>query len=164
MAVDPAAPIRIQRAALSDLDALLPLFEAYRRFYELEPRPADAREFLARRLTLGDAIILVARGPGTADDAVGFVQLFRSLSSLGLASIWILNDLFVRPDHRRRGVGRALMDACERLARETSSARVVLETSNDNFVAHMLYESLGYKVDDRMRHYTLEVKSSTRVA
>jgi hypothetical protein len=53
--------VSIEQATSRDLDDLVPLFDAYRRFYA---RPSDlllAREFLAARLSRGESVILVAR-------------------------------------------------------------------------------------------------------
>ena len=52
---------------------------------------------------------------------VGFAQLYPSFSSVSLRPIRILNDLFVDPDHRRSGAGRALLDAARDHARQTGA-------------------------------------------
>ena len=153
----------IERATPDDLDVLEPLFEAYRAFYRLEPRTADARTFLTRRLASGDSTILIARLRGT-NETVGFVQLYRSLSSLALATVWILNDLYVKPDVRGHGVGRQLMLAAHQLALDTAAVRVELETAPDNLPARMLYESLGYRSSGEMLHYSLVVNENAPVA
>jgi GNAT superfamily N-acetyltransferase len=44
-------------------------------------------------------------------EALGFTQLYPAFASLSLAPSWILNDLYVEPAARGRGVGEALMQA-----------------------------------------------------
>lgn len=146
--------IAIERATLHDVDTVLPMFESYRGFYHRPPRPDEARQFIARRLALCDATILIARAAG---EAVGFVQLFRGLSSLGLSNVCIVNDLYVRPEYRGRGVARLLMSSAPRVARESDAVRLTLETSPANVAARRLYESLGYMLERDMMHYALEL-------
>ena len=92
-----------------------------------------------------------------AGGALGFVQLFPSFSSLKAQRLWVLNDLFVAPEGRGKGVGRALMDRARRHAEETGACRLTLETMHDNHVAKALYQSLGYVREEGVQHYTLEL-------
>src|SRR5512133_197515 len=98
-------PITVRRAVAADADTLAPLFDAYRTFYG---KPADldgARRFLAERLSRGESVVFLAFDGA---EAVGFTQLYPSFSSASMARIFVLNDLFVAPAGRRRGVGAAL--------------------------------------------------------
>src|ERR1044071_1916527 len=97
----------VRRATAMDVDRLLPLFHAYREFYRL-PRDAErARRFLSERLELNQSVVFLAfDGGGTA---AGFTQLYPSFSSGAMARIFILNDLYVAPEARRRGAGSALL-------------------------------------------------------
>ncbi|HET7931751.1 MAG TPA: GNAT family N-acetyltransferase, partial [Rhodanobacteraceae bacterium] len=110
-------PVTVSRASLDDLDAIAPLFDAYRVFYRQASNPALARSFIEERLQLGESGIFVCRDPATGA-ALGFTQLYPSFSSVAARLIWILNDLFVAPDARRRGVARALMQAARAFATE----------------------------------------------
>ena len=51
----------------------------------------------------------------------------------------------VAENARRRGVGRALMERSERLARETGAVGLTLSTAVDNLRAQHLYEATGYR-------------------
>jgi ribosomal protein S18 acetylase RimI-like enzyme len=146
--------LEIRRAALSDADALAPLFDAYRGFYG---RPSDlplARRFLAERLGRGESVVLFA-----ADETApcGFTQLYPLFSSLRCRPIWMLSDLFVAPDRRGSGVGRRLMEAAHAFAREQGAASIELDTAHTNTPAQALYESLGYERDLEFRHYVLSL-------
>ena len=146
------APV-IRRAGASDLDAATRLFEGYQAFYGREHPAGAARAFLAERFDKRDSVVLLA---WRADAAVGFVQLYPSFASLSLAPSWILNDLFVEPSSRGRGVARALMEAVRQLARESGAAEVLLQTARDNAEARALYQSLGYRLDEHFLVYTLD--------
>jgi len=50
--------VEYRRAGLGDLDLLAPLFDAYRQFYERPSDPKVARDYLAKRLARGEAVVL----------------------------------------------------------------------------------------------------------
>jgi GNAT superfamily N-acetyltransferase len=135
----------IRRASAADLDALVPLFDAYRVFYAQPSDPVRARDFLAERFANGESIVLLAeRGAST----VGFTQLYPIFSSVRTARTWLLNDLFVAEGARRGGVARALLDAAAAFAREQGAAGVMLETTRDNGPARALYRAAGWNEDE----------------
>lgn len=103
-----------------DLDALAALFDAYRQFYRQAPDLAGARDFLAERMAHCQSVILLAEDE---DGAVpGFAQLYPSFTSMGMKPILILNDLFVMPEARGRGVGSALLQAAAEHGRAAGAA------------------------------------------
>ena len=55
-----------------------------------------------------------------------------------------VHDLAVLPEHRGRGVGRALLAAVERKARALGCARVTLEVQENNGRARRVYERAGF--------------------
>ena len=135
----------IRRASAADLDALVPLFDAYRVFYAQPSDPPRARDFLAERLGRGESVALLAeRGAST----VGFVQLYPVFSSVRTARTWLLNDLFVAEGARRGGVARALLDAAAAFARDNGAAGIALETTRDNAPARALYRAAGWNEDE----------------
>jgi GNAT superfamily N-acetyltransferase len=148
--------IEVIRADPSTVELATPLFDAYRRFYGQLTDLDGARRFLSDRLANNQSIILLAvEGPPTNLEALGFTQLYPSFSSVRMQPLWILNDLFVVPAARRRGVGRLLLDAAADLGRSTGACRVVLATAKDNATAKSLYEQAGYHLDVQFDHYEL---------
>ncbi|WP_170288196.1 GNAT family N-acetyltransferase [Marilutibacter maris] len=131
----------IRRATLTDLDMLVPLFDAYRRFYGQPGDLPRARGFLQQRLQQAESTVLLAY---VDEVPAGFVQLYPSFSSVRTARVWILNDLYVDPAARRRGVARALLETAERFAREGGASGLMLETSRDNAAARALYREAGW--------------------
>lgn len=146
----------ITACSMDDLDALVGLFEDYRRFYRAPADAEGARRFLHERLENGDAVILLARSD--AGEPVGFTQLYPSFSSVRMKRLWILNDLYVTGEARGRGIGRALMDAARRRAREAGVSILALATERDNHLAKRLYASCGYVLDTEFDHYELELR------
>ncbi|QOR37762.1 GNAT family N-acetyltransferase [Billgrantia diversa] len=143
----------IRYATPQDLDPLSQLLDGYRQFYRQEPNLEGARRFLQARLERGDSHILVHVGP--QGELQGFVQLYPLLSTVRLAPLWLLNDLFVSPEARRGGVGRALMQAARELAESHGVGHLKLATEIDNRTAQALYESLGWQRDTTFYHYGL---------
>jgi ribosomal protein S18 acetylase RimI-like enzyme len=142
------------RATLADLDAVASLFDAYRVFYRQASDVATARSFIEARLLRDESVIFLTRDAASGA-ASGFTQLYPAYSSVSARRIWILNDLFVAPEARKRGVARALMERARAFAVETGALRLVLETAEDNPAAQALYESLGYARESGERHYAL---------
>jgi ribosomal protein S18 acetylase RimI-like enzyme len=139
----------IARASAEDASEVAPLFDAYRQFYREPPDPEGSLAFLAERLARGESVVFLARERGTA---VGFVQLYPTFSSTRGRRLWVLNDLFVVPSARGRGVGARLLERAKELARASKAVGVTLETAVDN-PAQRLYESLGWKRDREFLHY-----------
>jgi ribosomal protein S18 acetylase RimI-like enzyme len=137
--------ITLRRATLDDVDAVVPLFDAYRRFYAQPGDLQRARDFLLERLRDGESAVLIAELDG---DIAGFTQLYPMFSSVRTARIWILNDLFVDAGARRRGVAHALLDGAAAFAREQGAAGLMLETSRDNAPARALYRAAGWSEDE----------------
>ena len=152
-----AASIATSRASLDDLDALAILFDGYRVFYRQPSDPVLARAFIAERLRRDESVIFIARGGN--HEALGFTQLYPMFSSVAARRIWMLNDLFVAPAARQRGVARALLNRARDFAAADGARRLVLETAEDNRAAQALYESLGYVRATGARHYSLELRA-----
>jgi GNAT superfamily N-acetyltransferase len=143
----------LRSATLDDLDAITPLFDAYRRFYAQPGDLQRARDFLHDRLHRGESAILLAKLDGRT---VGFTQLYPMFSSVRTARIWILNDLFVDETARRRGVAHALLEGAARFAKERGAAGLMLETTRDNAPARALYRAAGWD-EDETQWYSLRV-------
>jgi ribosomal protein S18 acetylase RimI-like enzyme len=141
------------RAGPAQVERIAPLFDAYRRFYGLAPDPDLARRYLAARLERGESVVLLAQR--TDGEAVGFVQLYPTFSSLRAAPVFVLHDLFVVPGARRHGVARQLMEAAVATAREAGAVALSLQTARTNMAAQRLYESLGWKRDEEFVEYGL---------
>src|SRR2546429_1378708 len=147
------AGIQIVRASIKDLDDLAPLFDGYRQFYGQRSDLTVARIFLGDRIERDESVVYLAyTGPR---EAAGFTQLYPSFSSVSLKRLWILNDLFVRSDVRRGGVGRALLERARQHAVETGAKGLVLSTGVMNKPAQTLYESCGWLRDDEFFQYHL---------
>ena len=121
--------IAVRQAVFADLDALVKLFDAYRMFYGQVSDPAGARTFLGQRFEHAQSVVLIAE---ERDNALGFTQLYPSFSSLSMARTFLLNDLFVAPHQRRKGVGKVLLQAAADFARHVGAVRLTLSTAVTN--------------------------------
>ena len=139
-----ARAVEVRQATVADLNLLVPLFDAYRRFYRQPSEPERARRFLLERLEHSQSVVFLAFEDAVA---IGFTQLYPSFSSGAMAPIFILNDLFVAPEVRRRGAGSALLQAAAQYGRSAGALRLVLSTEIANTTAQSLYERTGWKRD-----------------
>lgn len=147
-----SASVRV--AGPDDLDAVTALFVGYLDFYRVDAEPGRARAFMAERLVASDGVVLLAESDGRA---VGLAQCYRTWSSLSMSRAWVLNDLFVAPDARGTGAGRALLREVQARAAADGASYVALETARDNHRARTLYESEGFVVDDEYLHLAAPV-------
>jgi ribosomal protein S18 acetylase RimI-like enzyme len=148
--------IKALRADTAQLDAVAQLFDAYRGFYKQPSNLEQSRAFIAERMAAGESAIFLAQDEH--GEALGFVQLYPTFSSIDAHRTWLLSDLFTTPAARGRGVGRLLMNTARAFALETGAKGLVLETATDNFTAQGLYESLGYVRDTGYNTYMLDLR------
>lgn len=85
------------------------------------------------------------------DDAPpsGVAQLRFRFSVWEAAPDCWLEDLYVRPEARRRGVASALVQASVERARERGSRRIELDTNESNDAALALYERFGFSASSK---------------
>ena len=149
-----ADEITITTAGEPDLEALVGLFDAYRMFYTQSPDPASARAFLTQRLSRRDSTIFIAR---RGDAEVGFTQLYPTFSSVKMARVWTLNDLYVDPSARRQQVGERLIERAVDFARGDGAIRLELATGVENYAAQALYAKLGWERVEDFLHYNFRL-------
>ena len=114
------------------------------------PQASDkeaSKSFLKARLTNEEAFVFIARDDNGAP--AGFTLLYPMFSSVRQKRVYILNDLFVHPDHRRKGVGALLLDRAVQFGKKRGAAGLQLETEVSNVKAQGLYEKEGWtRVED----------------
>lgn len=145
--------IVIETASLAQLEVLTKMFEAYRKFYRKPPNPSGARQFLQDRLNHEESIIFIASSQG---DYCGFTQLYPLFSSTNLSRLFLLNDLYVAPDYRNCGVGKALITAAKEHALAHNANGLLLETEKTNAPGNHLYPLMGFQKDEDHHYYFWE--------
>jgi len=134
-----------QAGDIADLHALVRSLAEYERLTHIcVSTQADLADALFGAHPAAEA--LIARGDGNSEICAGFALFFHTYSTfLGRRSLW-LEDLFVRPEHRGAGLGRALLVALARLACERGCGRFEWAVLDWNTPAIRFYESLGADV------------------
>jgi ribosomal protein S18 acetylase RimI-like enzyme len=130
----------VRRGEPADADAIGRLLHDFNTEYEeFTPGPEQIAERVRGLLAQGDTIVLLA---GDGPDGLAVMRLRQS--------IWVdalecyLAELYVVPDKRGRGIGRALMDEVMNVARAEGAGHIELNTSDDDVAARALYEKLGF--------------------
>jgi ribosomal protein S18 acetylase RimI-like enzyme len=137
---DPDHAPAVRRATPGDAPQVARLLHDFQEEYD-EPSPgAEALEERYEELIRNKEMIVLLVGDGPD----GFAQLrFRPwVYSAGLHSY--LEELYVVPDLRGNGLGRALLDAAMDTARAEGAEQMELGTSEDDVAARKLYESAGF--------------------
>jgi GNAT superfamily N-acetyltransferase len=137
-----AEGVAVSAVREEEFETLLPLIAAYQRFYEVDDPDTDRNRSFFRRFLAPSEVgeLLAAR----AEDGtiLGYACLYWHFSSLQAVETVLMNDLFVTPEARGRGVGRALIEAAAGVARERGAPWVEWSTAPDNHTAQRLYDSL----------------------
>ena len=130
---------QVRSADRADADAIGRLLYAFNReFDEPTPEPSALAERM-RRLLDGDTLVLLA---GDGPDGLAVLRFRAAIWSAGQESY--LAELYVTPDRRGKGLGRALMEAALRAARERGADTMDIGVDEPDLVARHLYESLGF--------------------
>ena len=132
----------VRRAKHEDRQQLIELMRGYFAFYRT---PLPSAEKLAALLDTLEhdphrGVQLVADELGHLQ---GFATLYACLDTFVADRILVMNDLFVDPAVRRRGVGAALFEASLAYATHHGYARLDWVTAADNHGAQRFYERHG---------------------
>lgn len=132
--------ILVRSATPDDLYAVGQLLHDFNReFDDPTPGPDALAKRLGELLAAGDTAVLVA---GDKPEGVAVLRFRLAIWSRG--SECYLAELYVVPERRGNGVGRALMEATIEEARSRGADTIELGTEETDAVARRLYESLGF--------------------
>jgi GNAT superfamily N-acetyltransferase len=157
MTAEPQSEIR--RAGAGDAANVARLLHDFNTEYEdYTPGVAALTERLGELLAHSQITVLLA-----GDPPEGFA-LFRIRPSLwAKAGDAYLEELYVIPEQRRKGIGRALLEASIKAAREAGANHFELTTGETDSEARALYESHGFTNHEgtpdgpRMLYYELDL-------
>jgi ribosomal protein S18 acetylase RimI-like enzyme len=132
--------IAVRRAELADAEAIGQLLHRFNsEFDEPTPGPRRLAERILQLIEDGQVTVLVG---GTGPDGLAVLRFRPAIFSEALECY--LAELYVVPERRGHGLGRALMEAAIELARAEGANYMDLGTSEDDVAARALYESLGF--------------------
>lgn len=144
--------VQIRPATEADAQLLFDLILELATYEKLADEVTGDAEILRRSLfeeKAAEALLLE-----TADgEAVGYAIFFTTFSTFECRSgIW-LEDVYVRPEHRRGGIGRAVMEHLAKIALERGHVRLDWVALDWNEPALSFYEKLGARrLDDWLIH------------
>jgi GNAT superfamily N-acetyltransferase len=126
--------------------------------HEAQATAEDIRRSLFGPRPFAEALIAEADG-----EPVGFALFFHNFSTFrGRPGIY-LEDLFVRPEHRGKGLGKALLAQLARLAVERGCGRLEWAVLDWNEPSIAFYRSLGARAMDEWTVYRLDGEALERL-
>jgi GNAT superfamily N-acetyltransferase len=156
--------VLVRAASEADVPLILSFIKELAEYERLSHEVVATEEALQKWLFRERPVAEVAiRDDG--DEPAGFALFFHSFSTfLGRPGIY-LEDLYMRPEFRRRGVGRVLLTHLARLAKECGCGRLEWSVLDWNRPAIGFYEGLGASPVDRWTVYRVsgeELEELTR--
>lgn len=155
--------IIISPATANDVPAILSLIRELAEYEKLSDRMIATEQSLARDL-FGErryAEVLIGRLDG---ESVGYALFFHSYSTFLAKPGIYLEDLYVRPAARGRGVGKRLLREVARIARQRGCGRVEWSVLNWNTPAIEFYQSIGAVPLDGWTMYRLDEQAIASLA
>src|ERR1700742_2396058 len=130
-----ATGVEVSAVDKGEFEALLPLIAAYQGFYKVDEIDNERNRVFFRRFLAPseDGRLRAARDEGGA--ILGYACLYWHFSSLAAQETVLMNDLFVSPDARGSGGGRALIEGSADVARERGAPWLEWATAPDNHTA-----------------------------
>ncbi|HMI80300.1 MAG TPA: GNAT family N-acetyltransferase [Solirubrobacterales bacterium] len=158
-----ANDVQIRPAGEADAEVLFDLILELAAYEKLADKVTGDAEVLRRSLfeeRAAEALLLE-----TSDgEAVGYAIFFTTFSTFECRSgIW-LEDVYVRPEHRRGGIGRAVMEHLAQLAQERGHVRLEWVALDWNEPALNFYAKLGAQRLDDWKVLRLERAGIARLA
>ena len=139
----PAGDLSIRPAGEADVPAVLGLIRALAEYEHAAPGALAISEGLLREAMFGSPRAVEVLVACVGEEIAGFAMFFHNFSSWRGRRGIFLEDLFVRPEMRGKGVGRALLAELARIALARNCARIEWLVVDWNQPAINFYRSLG---------------------
>lgn len=133
-------PVRLGEA--DDARRIAELLHAFNTEFDDYTPEVPKLERRVRELLERDAIIVVLGGEPAV--GVGVLRLRPTLFTAADALDAYLQELYVTPERRGEGIGRAMLNRVMEIAKERGASWIELGTSEDDHQARALYESMGF--------------------
>ncbi|REG92272.1 GNAT family N-acetyltransferase [Flavobacterium aquicola] len=117
----------------------------------------NAISFLKNKLDRNKAKIFVKKDNGRP---IAFMVLYHKVNVLSLVRYnWHISYLYVKPEFRRKQIGKQIMLKCIDYARKTKVDHISLNTDTENYPAQQLYEGFGFnRMNFIANYYYYEMK------
>jgi GNAT superfamily N-acetyltransferase len=135
-------PTKVRPLEAADREAWLPLWQGYLDFYETSV-PDEVTDETWRRIVDPDGPIHGLCAEDEKGRLIGIVHYLYHPVTWAIAPRCYLEDLFVSPEARGTGAGRALIEAVYRAADEAGADQVYWLTAASNATARRLYDRVG---------------------
>jgi GNAT superfamily N-acetyltransferase len=130
----------VRRATSADAHTVAVLLDDFNREFET---PTPGVEVLTARLTellAGDNLVALVIG----EPAVGVAVISFRVNAWYAGPVALLDELYVRPEHRNRRLGHALLEAALELARKRGSEVMEINVDGEDVDARRFYEAHGF--------------------
>ena len=149
----------IRQAIIDDVPYIFELIEALAAYEKLSHQVTGTVEQLQKHL-FGERIYAEAIVAECEDKIVGFALFFPNYSTFLTKPGIYLEDLFVLPEYRRRGIGKAMLSYLKELAIATDVGRLEWSVLDWNESAIAFYKSMGAEVLPDWRTCRISVNSN----
>lgn len=150
--------VTVRTATIADADSFLSLIDALANYEALAPPDSAAKARLVSDAFETDRprfVVYLAGEPG--EDTLGYAVVFETYSTFLARPTLYLEDFFVRPDARGKGVGDALFSHCLSEAKARGCGRMEWTCLEWNELAQRFYDKRSAKHLDDWRMYRIVI-------
>ena len=141
----------IRLATAADVEALARLRFALWPDEPLAQRRLEAEDRVARTDPRIETFVAVAQ-----DEVAGFVEVSQRsdyVNGCDTSPVAFLEGIYVSPEWRRQGLGRALVDAVEQWARDQGCSELGSDALLDNSLSHRFHAGAGFEETERVVYF-----------
>jgi ribosomal protein S18 acetylase RimI-like enzyme len=142
--------VRVEPICRDDHEDLVALFREFAAFEKLPERMVNSAERMAREAEFLNGFV----AKNDADEIVAYATCFFAYYTWTGKSLY-MDDLYVRPEYRGRGLGSKLIREVIEFARTEGCHKVRWQVSNWNTPAIGFYRAIGAHIDDTERNCDL---------
>ena len=139
--------VEVKSISSADLPEVLAMMDDFYQDQQMRFDAQGARVALRQMLTdpaRGGAYLVLCDGA-----TAGYLFLTACFSVEFHGEFMLLDELYLRPSFRRKGLGRAVIEFAERACRDRGVKTLRLEVGHENAAAQSLYERMGFKRETR---------------